>query len=70
MKKNSQKQLMTQFIYEKVWTKVSDEEAIRLIDDEMKMGDAKGTLAYIKEAGANGKVITVGECRFKMECAS
>ncbi len=70
MKKNSQKQLMTQFIYEKVWTKISDEEAIRLIDDEMKMGDAKGTLAYIKEAGANGKVITVGECRFKMESAS
>ena len=70
MKKNSQKQLMTQFIYEKVWTKISDEEAIRLIDDEMKMGDAKGTLAYIKEAGANGKIITVGECRFKMERAS
>ncbi|WP_345976897.1 hypothetical protein [Sulfurimonas sp. HSL3-7] len=70
MKKNNQKQLMTQFIYEKSWTKISDEEAIRLIDDEMEMGDAKGTLAYIKEAGANGKVITVGECRFKMESAS
>jgi hypothetical protein len=70
MKKNSQKQLMTQFVYEKTWTKVSDEEAIRLIDDEMKMGDAKGTLDYIKEAGATGKIITVGECRFKMESAS
>ena len=62
-----QKQLMTQFLYEKVWTKVSDQEAIRLIDDEMKMGDAKGTLEYLKSAGANGKVITVGECRFKLE---
>ncbi len=62
-----QKQLMTQFIYEKVWIKVSDEEAIRLIDDEMKMGDGAGTLKYIKEAGQNGKVITIGECRFKLE---
>jgi len=62
----NKKQLMTQFIYEKAWTKVSDSEAIRLIDDEMKMGDGKGTLAYLKSAGAKGKVITVGECRFKL----
>ena len=62
-----QKQLMTQFLYEKVWTKVSDQEAIRLIDDEMEIGDGKGTLEYIKSAGVNGKVITVGECRFKLE---
>jgi hypothetical protein len=67
MKKHKQKQLMTQFVYEKTWTKISDEEAIRLINDEMKMGDGKGTLSYIKEAGENGKVITVGECRFKLE---
>ena len=58
---------MTQFLYEKVWTKVSDQEAIRLIDDEMKLGDGKGTLDYIKDAGANGKVITIGEYRFKLE---
>lgn len=61
-----EKQLMTQFIYEKVWTKVSDAEAIRLINDEMKMDEGKGMLDYIKSAGANGKVITVGECRFKL----
>ncbi|MCJ7764682.1 MAG: hypothetical protein MUP09_01955 [Thiovulaceae bacterium] len=67
MKKNKQKQLMTQFIYEKTWVKVSDEEAIRLIDDEMKMGDGRGTLNYIRTAAENGKVITVGECRFKLE---
>ena len=58
---------MSQFLYEKVWTKTSDAEAIRLIDDEMKDGDAKGTLAYIKSASINAKVITVGECRFKIE---
>ncbi len=57
---------MTQFIYEKVWTKVSDAEAIRLINDEMKMNEGKEMLDYIKSAGANGKVITVGECRFKL----
>jgi len=58
---------MTQFLYEKIWTKVDDKEAMRLIDDEMKMGDAKGTLAYVKSATQNGKSITVGECRFKQE---
>jgi len=62
-----QKQLMTQFLYEKTWTKVSDVEAMRLIDDEMKMGDAKGTLIYVKSATQNGKTITVGECRFRQE---
>jgi len=67
MKNNIQKQLMTQFLYEKVWTKVSDSEAMRLIDDEMKMGDAKGTLIYIKSATQTGKTITVGECRFRQE---
>lgn len=61
------RQLWTQFIYEKKWCMVSDEEAMRLIDDEMKEGDAKGTLAYIKSASSHGKVITVGECRFKIE---
>ncbi len=66
MKNNQQKQIMTQFLYEKNWTKVDDKEAIRLIDDEMKMGDGKGTLAYVKSAGASGKVITIGECRFKL----
>ena len=58
---------MTQFLYEKTWTPVSDAEAIRLIDDEMKMGDGKGTLEYVKEATKNGKTITVGECRFRQE---
>ncbi len=58
---------MTQFLYEKTWTKVDDAEAIRLIDDEMKMGDGKGTLEYVKSATKNGKTITVGECRFRQE---
>ncbi len=62
-----QKQLMTQFLYEKSWTKVDDKEAMRLIDDEMKMGDAKGTLEYVKSATITGKTITVGECRFRQE---
>ena len=57
---------MTQFIYEKSWSQVTDQEAVRLIDDEMKMGDGKGTLVYIKSAGSNGKTITIGECRFKL----
>jgi hypothetical protein len=67
MKNNTRKQLMTQFVYETRWTKVSDEEAIRLINDEMKESDGAGILKYVKEAGRNGKVITIGECRFKLE---
>jgi len=58
-------QIYTQYTYEKTWTKTSQDEALRMISEEMPETDAKGTLAYILAEIAKGKVITLGECRFK-----
>jgi len=36
-----------------------------MISEEMPETDAEGTLAYILAEIAKGKVVTLGECRFK-----
>ena len=58
---------LTQYINEKIWHKVSEDEVIKLLEEEFKEGDAQGTLIYIKSVCATGKTITVGESRFKEE---
>ena len=58
-------ELYTQYIYEKKWTKTSTKEALRIISEEMPETDAESTLAYILTEIVKGKVVTLGECRFK-----
>ena len=58
---------LTQYINEKNWHKVSEEEVIKLLEEEFSEGDAEGTLVYIKSVCATGKTITVGQSRFKVE---
>ncbi len=60
-------QLYTQYIYEKSWTRTSEKDALRMISEELGDYDSKGTLKYIIEETIKGKMITVGECRFKVE---
>jgi len=57
---------MTQYTYEKKWTKTSGKEALRMIAKEMPETDAKGTLDYILSEIKKGKIVTLGECRFKI----
>lgn len=57
--------LYTQYTYEKKWTKTSEKEALRMINEEMPETDAEGTLAYILAEITKGKTVTLGECRFK-----
>ena len=59
--------LYTQYTYEKKWTKTSEKEALRMINEEMPEADAEGTLSYILAEIAKGKTITLGESRFKSE---
>ncbi len=59
----------TQYTYEKIWTTTNESDLLRIIEDEIGDADPKGTLSYIKEAIKNGKVITVGSCRFREEKA-
>ena len=59
-------ELYTQYTYEKKWTKTSTKEALHMIKEEMPDTDSDGTLTYILAEIAKGKVVTLGECRFKL----
>ena len=57
--------LYTQYTYEKKWSKTTEKEALRIIEEEMPETDALGTLSYILAEVKKGKTITLGDCRFK-----
>jgi len=57
--------LYTQYTYEKKWSKTTEKEALRIIEEEMPETDAPGTLTYILAEVRKGKTITLGDCRFK-----
>jgi len=58
--------ILTQYSYEKKWSKTSEKEALRMIEEEMPETDAKGTLMYIMAEIKKGKTVTLGDCRFKL----
>jgi len=58
-------QIYTQYTYEKKWTKTSLNDALHIISEEMPETDVEDTLAYILTEIAKGKIVTLGECRFK-----
>ncbi len=57
--------IYTQYTYEKKWSKTSEKEALRMMNEEMPETDAEGTLAYILTEITKGKTITLGGCRFR-----
>ena len=59
--------ILTQYVYEKTWRPTTEEDAVRIIEEEIGDADPKGTWKYVKEEISRGKTITVGECRFKAE---
>ncbi len=59
--------IQIQYNYEKIWTTTNDSELLKVIEEEIGDADPKGTLAYVQEAIKNGKIITVGSCRFRIE---
>ena len=58
-------ELYTKYTYEKKWQKTSQKDALRMIQEEMPETDAEGTLKYIISQIEKGKVLTLGEYRFK-----
>lgn len=58
-------QLLTRLPHEKQWSPTTEQEALRLIAEEMPETDPQGTLAYILSQIQKGKTITLGSCRFK-----
>jgi hypothetical protein len=59
--------ILTQFINEKRWVATSIDDALKIVQDEMPQTDAKATLDYIISQIQNGKTITLGECKFKIQ---
>jgi len=57
--------ILTQFVYENRWVPTTKEEALKLIKEEMPDTDEVATLEYILSQIKDGKVVTLGECRFK-----
>ena len=58
---------LTQFYYETTWSKVSDKEVLKLIQDEFKDIPAEGTFEYVKDECEKGKIVSIGESRFKKD---
>jgi len=59
--------IQTQYNYEKIWTLTGEKDLLRIIEEEIGDADVKGTLTYIKESIKNGKIISVGSCKFRVE---
>jgi len=59
--------IQTQYNYEKTWSDTSEKDLLRMIEEEIGDADPQGTLLYVKDAIKNGKVITVGSCKFKLK---
>lgn len=59
--------VLTQYDYEKVWRPTGEDEALRVIEEELGDADPKGVWSYVKAEIAKGKRVTVGRCRFKSE---
>jgi len=59
--------IQTQYSYEKTWTNTSQKDLERIVEEEIGDADVKGTLSYIVEAIKNGKSISVGSCKFRVQ---
>jgi len=60
-------QLLTRYITETRWVPTTREDALRIVREEAGDDDPEGILQYLLEATKNGKVVTVGNCRFTQE---
>lgn len=59
--------IQTQYSYEKTWSDTNQKDILRIISQEIGDADPQGTLVYIKDVIKNGKVITVGSCKFRLK---
>lgn len=59
--------LLTQYLTETRWVPTDREDALRIIAEAIGEDDPEGVLNYVLQGTEKGKVITVGDCRFKQE---
>lgn len=58
--------LETKYNYEKIWRYTSNDDLLKIIEEEIGDADPKGTLSYVKDSVKKGKTISVGECKFRL----
>lgn len=58
---------LTQFYYEKTWSKASAKEVMKLIQDEFPDIPVEGTFDYVQDECKKGKIVSIGESRFKKD---
>ncbi|UFH58209.1 hypothetical protein [Sulfurovum mangrovi] len=63
-------EIVTQYTYEKKWSKISRHEAMNIIEKEMPETDVEATWEYILAEVKKGKTITLGDCRFRLDAES
>jgi len=59
--------IQTKYNYEKTWTITTEKELLKIIEDEIGNADPEGTLLYVKEAISLGKVLSIGDCKFRIQ---
>ena len=59
--------IQTQYHYEKVWRETSEKDLLKIISEEVGDADPQGTLLYVKEVIKTGKIMRVGDCKFRKE---
>ena len=57
----------TQYTYETKWSPTKEDELLRIIKEELKDVEPEGVLSYLKDELKKKKVITVGNCRVRVE---
>lgn len=55
----------TKYNYEKIWTRTSEKDLLKIIAEEVGDADPQGTLSYILEVLQKKESISVGSCKFR-----
>ncbi len=59
--------IQTKYNYEKIWTFTSKQDILKIIEEEVGDADVQGVLIYIQETIKNGKELSVGSCKFRIQ---
>ena len=55
----------TKYSYEKQYRETSEEDFLKIIQEELGDADPKGVMLYVVQAIKNGKTISVGDCKVR-----
>lgn len=59
--------IQTKYNYEKTWTTTNEKDLLRMIEEEIGDADPAGTLLYVKQTIKDGRIVSIGSCKFRIE---